>query len=126
MEGIELMEKTKSFMELIVWQKAHKLVLEVYKLTKSFPKEELFCLTSQLRRAVVSIPANIAEGYRKRGKLDKAKYLNIAEGSLEEVKYYFILTKDLNYSKTDLLMKEAEDISRMLDSYRKKILTSDS
>jgi four helix bundle protein len=91
------MEHTKSFMELIVWQKAHQFVLAVYKMTKLFPKEEVYGLTSQFRRAAISIAANIAEGYFKRGKLDKVRFLNIAEGSLEECKYYLVLCKDLNY-----------------------------
>lgn len=78
------MEKSKKFTDLIVWQKAHQFVLEVYKLTKNFPKEELFGLTSQFRRASISIPANIAEGFKRRGKNDKIRFLNISEGSLED------------------------------------------
>lgn len=118
------METTKSFKELIVWQKAHQFVLTVYKMTKKFPREELFGLTSQFRRAAVSIPANIAEGYRKRGKLDKVKYLNIAEGSLEECKYYLILTKDLEYAEVIVETDLTEEISKLLNSYSKKILSS--
>ena len=116
--------KTKSFKELIVWQKAHQFVLSVYKMTKKFPKEELFGLTSQFRRAAVSIPANIAEGYRKRGKADKARFLNISEGSLEECKYYLILTKDLGYSRTDQENSLAEEVSKLLNAYSNKILSS--
>ena len=118
--------KTKSFQELIVWQKAHKFVLLVYKMTKSFPKEELFGLTSQFRRAAISIPANIAEGYRKRGKADKARFLNISEGSLEECKYYLILTKDLGYSEIKNENDLAEETSKLLNAYSNKILSSDS
>jgi four helix bundle protein len=118
--------KSKSFKELIVWQKAHQFVLAVYKMTKAFPKEELFGLTSQFRRAAVSIPANIAEGYRKRGKADKAKYLNISEGSLEECKYYLILAEDLRYAKTEKENLLAEEVSKLLNAYSSKILTSDS
>ncbi len=118
--------KTKSFKELIVWQKAHQFVLAVYKMTSSFPKEELFGLTSQFRRAAVSIPANIAEGYRKRGKADKAKFLNISEGSLEECKYYLILTKDLGLADTSKENELAEEVSKLLNSYSNKILSSDS
>ncbi len=91
--------KSKSFKELIVWQKAHQFVLVVCKTAKLFQKEELFGLTSQFRRAAVSIPANIAEGYRKRGKADKVRFLNVSKGSLEECKYYLLLAKDLGYSK---------------------------
>lgn len=118
--------KTKSFRELIVWQKAHQFVLAVYKMTSLFPKEELFGLTSQFRRAAVSIPANLAEGYRKRGKADKAKFLNISEGSLEECKYYLILTEDLGYSKTEKENYLAEEVSKLLNAYSNKILSSDS
>jgi four helix bundle protein len=70
----------KSFEDLVVWRKAHEFVLEVYKLTKTFPREETYGLTSQLCRAAVSVAANIAEGFRKRGKADKARYMNTAEG----------------------------------------------
>jgi four helix bundle protein len=118
--------KTKSFRELIVWQKAHQFVLDVYKMTKKFPKEELFGLTTQFRKAAVSIPANIAEGYKKRGKADKARFLNISEGSLEECKYYLILTEDLEYADTESLNKLAEEVSKLLNAYSKKILSSDS
>lgn len=118
--------KSKSFKELIVWQKAHQFVLAVYKMTKLFPKEELFWLTSQFRRAAVSIPANIAEGYRKRGKADKVRFLNVSEGSLEECKYYLMLAKDLGYSKTNEENELAEEVSKLLNAYSNKILSSDS
>lgn len=117
--------KTKSFKELIVWQKAHQFVLLVYKMTKNFPKEELFGLTSQFRRAAVSIPANIAGGYRKRGKADKARFLNISEGSLDECKYYLILAKDLGYSESKNENELAEEISKLLYAYSNKILSPD-
>jgi hypothetical protein len=71
----------KTFKELIVWQKAHRFVLAIYSLTKTFPSSEIYCLTSQMRRAAISIPANIAEGFRKRGENDKTRFLNIAQGS---------------------------------------------
>ena len=90
-------QPAEKFEDLIVWQKAHALVLRVYKLTKSYPKDELFGLTSQMRRAAVSVPANIAEGFSKKGKPDKARIFNIAQASLEELRYYFILSKDLGY-----------------------------
>jgi len=80
-----------------VWRKAHELVLAVYSFTATFPKEETYGLKLQMRRAAVSIPANIAEGFRRRGKADKARYMNMAEGSLEESPYYLILAKDLGY-----------------------------
>lgn len=111
------MEKTKHFRELIVWQKAHQLVLNVYKLTKQFPKEELFALTSQLRRCAVSVPANIAEGYRKRTIPDKAKFMNIAQGSLDETHYYLILAHDLGYAHTEQLQESLEEVGRLLTGY---------
>jgi four helix bundle protein len=78
-----------SFRDLIVWQKSHQLVLLIYQYSEEFPKKEMFGLTSQLRRAIISVPANIAEGFKKKGKLDKARFMNIAQGSLEECRYYF-------------------------------------
>ena len=120
------MTRSKKFTDLIVWQKAHQFVLSVYKLTKKFPKEEVFGLTSQFRRAAVSVAANIAEGYRKRGKADKARFFNISEGSLEECKYYLILTKDLGYAEVKEESDLSEEVSKLLNAYSKKILSSNS
>jgi four helix bundle protein len=110
-------EPAKRFEELVVWQKAHQLVLRIYKLTMEFPKHETYGLMSQMRRAAVSVPANIAEGFKKRGRPDKARVLNIAQASLEEVRYYFILSKDLGYlpAKTDV--NDVEEVARMLGAY---------
>jgi four helix bundle protein len=77
----------RTFQDLIVWQKAHEFVLDAYRLSKNFPREEIYSLTSQFRRAAVSIPANIAEGFKKKGCSDKARFMNIAQGSLEECRY---------------------------------------
>ena len=77
----------KTFKDLIVWQKAHQLVLAIYRMSDKFPSKEIYSLTSQLRRAAISIPANIAEGFKKKGIADKARFMNIARGSLEEVRY---------------------------------------
>src|SRR5258706_8124002 len=85
----------QSFEDLLVWQKAHAFVLRVYKLSHEFPHTETYGLTAQLRRAAVSVPANIAEGFKRRGKPDKARLMNVAEGSLEEARYYLRLPKDL-------------------------------
>jgi four helix bundle protein len=117
------MIKTQTFQDLIVWQKAHKLALEIYKITKQFPKEEVYGLTSQMRRSAVSVSANVAEGYKKRGKLDKARFLNISEGSLNEIKYYLILSKDLNYLSTeyDELNQLVDEISKLLSAYIRAI-----
>ena len=111
----------KSFQDLQVWQKAHRLVLDVYQMSRGFPSSEIYGLTAQLRRAAVSIPANIAEGFRKRGKADKARFLNIAQGSLEEVRYYLLLSKDLGYADVTDQLTLAEEISKMLDAYCKAI-----
>ena len=77
----------QSFQDLLVWQKSHALALLVYRLTGSFPRHELYGLASQMRRAAVSVPANIAEAFKKRGRADKARILNISQGSLEELRY---------------------------------------
>jgi len=115
--------RSKTFRDLIVWRKAHGFVLEVYKLTSTFPKSEPYGLTPQMRRAAVSIPANITEGYARRSKADKARFMNIAASSLEESRYYLILTGDLNYGKTDRLIDSLEEISRLLHAYTRGILT---
>ena len=114
----------KSFEQLIVWQKAHQFVLGVYRLTETFPRNETYGLTSQLRRAAVSIPANIAEGFKKRGRADKVRFMNIAQGSLEECRYYLILAKDLNYADTTKLQPQLEEASKLLEAYSAKILAS--
>ena len=116
----------QSFRDLMVWQKAHAFVLAVYRLTESFPEREKFGLSHQMRRAAVSIPANIAEGFGKRSQAEKARFLNIAEGSLEECRYYLILTHDLGYGQTDSLTATLEETSRLLNAYTRAILASDS
>jgi len=119
-------EPAKSFEDLLVWQKAHSFVLTVYRLTGSFPKHEVFGLTSQFRRAAVSIPANIAEGFRRRGASDKARFFNIAQASAEECRYYLILTRDLEYADTKEANRLIQEVSKLLDAYSKNILTPDS
>ena len=114
----------KSFEDLVVWQKAHQLVLGVYRFTESFPNKELFGLTSQLRRAAVSVSANIAEGFKKRGKADKARFLNIAQGSLEECRYYLILSTDLKYGDSADLKLQLAEVSKLLEAYVRAILDS--
>jgi len=115
------MEKTNHFEQLIVWQKADQFVLNVYSITKQFPKEELFGLTSQFRRAAISIPANIAEGYSKKGAKDKMRFLNIAQGSLSECQYYLRLTKDLKYANVDQRELDLEEVSKLLNAYSRGI-----
>jgi four helix bundle protein len=118
-EGIAM--KAKRFEDLIVWQKAHKLVLAIYKLTRAFPRDELFGLTSQIRRAAVSVPANIAEGFKRKGRADKLRFFNISQGSLEEVRYYLILANDLEYGETEELKGNVDEVGRLLDAYMKSI-----
>ncbi len=116
----------KTFQDLIVWQKAHQFVLSIYRFTESFPKNEIYGLTAQLRRAAISIPANIAEGFKKKTKGDKARFMNIAQGSLEESRYYLILAKDLGYGDTLELTSQLEEVSKMLEAYFSSILSSGS
>src|SRR6266508_4470445 len=116
----------RTFLDLLVWQKAHRFVLEVYVLTAAFPKPETYGLSLQMRRAAVSIPANIAEGFRRRGKADKARFMNIAEGSVEECRYFLILVRDLGYGDTQKLSTALEEVSRLLGAYATAILASDS
>ena len=103
--------RAKTFQDLIVWQKAHQFVISVYRAAEVFPNKEIYGLTSQFRRAAVSIPANIAEGFKKTGKSDKFRFMNIAQGSLKECRYYVILARDLGYSETSGLMSQAEEVS---------------
>ena len=111
----------RSFRELEVFKKAHLWVLETYRACRTFPRDEMFGLTSQLKRAAVPVPANIAEGFVKRGKADKLRFYNIAQGSLEECRYYFILVQDLEYAETDRLMAALDEVSRMLEAYIRAI-----
>lgn len=114
-------EKARSFEDVGIWKKAHQFVLDVYKITEQFPKHEVYCLTSQLRRAAISIPANFAEGFRKSSKPDKLRFYGIAISSLEECRYYLRLAADLGYVETVQLRSDLEEISRMLTSYMSKI-----
>jgi four helix bundle protein len=102
------------FEELDVWKTAHGLVLNVYRTTKAFPAHERFGLVSQMRRAAASVPANIAEGFKRRGQANKAHFYNMAEASLEELRYYFILCRDLGYELEHAgLTTQAERVSRI-------------
>jgi len=112
---------SKTFEDLIVWKKAHQWVLEIYRFTDSFPGREQFGLISQLRRAAISIPANIAEGFKKRRNPDKARFYNIAQGSIEECRYYLILARDLGYGDTGTLEENLEEISRLLEAYTRRV-----
>jgi four helix bundle protein len=114
-------EPARTFQDLVVWRKGHELVLGVNRFTAGFPKQETYGLCSQMRRAAVSVPANIAEGFRKRGRADKIRFMNTAEGSLEESRYYLILAQDLGYGNTKDLMALLEEVSRLLNAYAKAI-----
>lgn len=110
------MGKILHFQQLEAWQEAHKLVLMIYQITKEFPSDERFGLVSQMRRAAVSIPANIAEGFKRRGIQEKIRFYNVSEGSLEEVKYFLILSEDLGYiSSSEDLMAQSETVGRLLN-----------
>jgi len=111
----------KNFTDLIVWQKAHQLVLAIYQISKVFPKNEIYGLTSQLRRAAISVPANIAEGFVKTTNIDKVRFMNYSQGSLEEYKYYLILANDLGYGDGLKLISQVEEVSKLLNAYAKAI-----
>ncbi|MDQ1638197.1 MAG: hypothetical protein QOF62_1536 [Pyrinomonadaceae bacterium] len=117
-------QPARNFQDLIVWQKAHQFVLSVYRLSKAFPREEIYGLTSQFRRAAISVAANVAEGFKKRGRADKVRFMNVAEGSLEECRYYLILTRDLEYGDSLELTSQLEEVSKLLGSYSAAIRTS--
>ena len=109
----------QDFRKLQIWQKSHKLTLDIYKLTKTFPKEELYGLTSQLRRAGSSIPTNIAEGCARGSDKDFARFIQIAMDSANETEYLILLSTELGYMPND----KSKDISKDLQSL-KKMLTS--
>jgi four helix bundle protein len=116
----------RSFRDLLVWRKAHEFVLAVYRYTATFPRQETYGLSLQMRRAAISTAANVAEGFAKRTKPEKARYLNIAEGSVEESRYYLILARDLGYGETQALAAALDEISRLLNAYMRAILASRS
>ena len=116
-----------SFENIVAWKKAHQFTCLVYSITRDFPEDEKFGLTSQFRRAAVSIGANIAEGYKKLSKADKLRFFNISEGSLAECQNYIILSKDLNYISAEeyrFLHESAEEVGRLLTAYCNGILNN--
>ena len=115
--------KIQSFTDLKVWQEAHKLVLLVYKLTKNFPREEIFGLVSQTRRAAVSITSNIAEGFSRQSYKEKLQFYYIALGSLTELQNQLLLAKDLNYLKQkefDEFTEQTTSVHKLLNSFVSK------
>lgn len=116
----------QNYKDLKVWLKAHQFTLSVYVESKNYPKEEIYSLTSQLRRAAYSMPANIAEGCGKNTQPDFAKYLNIASGSANESEYFVLLSKDLGYltiDKYETLTKLINEIKAMLIALISKVRT---
>ena len=112
------------FTDLRVWQRSHKLVLEIYRLTGKFPAEEKFGITSQLRRAALSVPTNIAEGSKRQSNQEYARFLNIAEGSLAETEYLLMVSRELNYipsKSSEPLLRELSQIAGMLNALRSKV-----
>ena len=116
---------TNNFKDIIAWQEAHRFVLRVYTICRDFPEYERFGLISQFQRAAISIAANIAEGYKRLSKADKLRFINISQGSLEECRYYTLLSKDLNYINNEIyleLEKQLEKTSWYLNAYSKGII----
>ncbi len=112
------MATISSFRDLLVWQEAHRLVLTVYQATETFPQSEQYGLTLQMRRAAVSVPANIVEGFKRHGSKDKVRFYNIAEASLEELKYFLILIVDLGYIESN------EDLATQADTVGRYFIDS--
>jgi four helix bundle protein len=114
----------RDFRQLKVWEKAHNLTLEIYKTTAQFPKEELYGLTSQLRRSCASIPANIAEGFGRGGNVELARFLQIGMGSAYEVEYHALLSKELGFITADAyerLEGQIVEVKRMLAALLLKV-----
>ena len=119
----------RDFHKLIIWQRSHQLTLAVYRISKSFPKEEIFGLTSQMRRAVSSIPTNIAEGCGRASNKDFAHFLQIAIGSATEVEYQLLLARDINYINDDdyqTLANETVVVRKMIIKYQSELKSSSS
>lgn len=113
-----------TYKELVVWQKADELAYQVYLAVKTFPKDELYGLTGQLRRAVLSVPANIVEGYSRKGDKELSRFLYIALGSLAETEYYLFFAKRLGYLKDadyEKLEKLRAEVGKLLFNFSKKV-----
>ncbi|MEZ4660964.1 MAG: four helix bundle protein [Caldilineaceae bacterium] len=115
MRSVGYGNEIENYRDLRTWQEAHKLVLMVYKASEALPPSEQYGLTSQMRRAAVSVPANIVEGFKRRGIQEKLRFYNIAEASLEELRYFLLLTHDLGYLTNQAeLEKQSESVSKLL------------
>ncbi|MBK9973313.1 MAG: four helix bundle protein [Planctomycetes bacterium] len=118
------MPAMQRFTDLEVWKLGHQMTLEVYRLTKAFPKDELYGLTSQLRRSMSSVPCNIAEGSKRKTGADYARFLNVAESSLAEAEYQVMLSRDLGFIATtaaDAIIGNADTLARKLHNLRVKV-----
>ena len=114
----------RDFRQLMVWEKAHQLTLQVYRATSEFPREELYGLTSQLRRAAAAIPANIAEGCGKDTEVDLARHMQISMGSASELEYHLLLAHDLTYldgQTYQALNTQTVEVKRMLAPFIKRL-----
>jgi len=114
----------RDFRELKVWEKAHRLTLQVYRITKDFPSDEQFGLTVQLRRATASVPTNIAEGCGRDSERKLARFMSIAAGSASEVEYQLLLACDLDYMQDEIyreLNQQVNEVKRMLNSFIQKL-----
>lgn len=117
--------KIQSFTDLVVWQKSHKFVVEMYKITKNFPKEEMFGLVSQMRRCAVSITSNIAEGFSRHTYPDKVRFYQIAKGSVTEIQNQLLIARDVGYLEEDNFKIQAEkiiEIHKLLNAFTKKAM----
>lgn len=115
----------RTYEDLKVWQKAHQVVLAVYRLNQAFPREETYGLKSQIRRSAASVPANIAEGFRRSSKTEKGRFYNIALSSLDETQYHLRLAHDLGYCDTLRLRAQIQEVARMLNAYARAVASSD-
>lgn len=116
------MATIKIFQEILSWQKAHQLALEIYNITKEFPKFEEYALANQMRRCAVSVPSNIAEGFKRKGLKDSLHFYNVAQGSLEELKYQLLLARDLSYINENnykKLIDLSEEVGKLLNGWIK-------
>ena len=122
------MSQIKSYKDLLIWQKGINIVVLVYKIVESFPKEELYALSSQLKRASVSVPSNIAEGYGRNSEKSFSHFLDISRGSLFEIETQLIIAKELGIISDEILfntiLKQIEEESKMINSFSKTLKTN--
>ena len=119
--------KIRSFTDLNAWREAHTLVLDVYEITREFPQEELFILTSQMRRCVISIDSNIAEGFSRNSAKDKSQFYAIALGSVTEIQSQLLVARDLKYLSNEKFKKIADQtvvVSKLINGLKKSVLSS--